>query len=146
MDYSAQTLREIKRALRKVATRFPASKERTRFTDILIQVKQGSGELLAFDNGFTELARCVVEEWINDTSAAFYGSIRPVLRKALSDLRDTWAGLAVVKPYTFVLIGEDKETIAELYHVHDEQPSIGSNLMEGMGKELDDFLDRLMRE
>ena len=50
MEVSESTLNKIGRALTKAASKFPEGAEPLPLTDILIQVKQESGELLVFDD------------------------------------------------------------------------------------------------
>ena len=51
-----------------------------------------------------------------------------------------------MKPYSFVLENDDKETVAELYVADDDTIIIGGDLMEGLDKDLDNFFDSLMKE
>lgn len=71
MNASEQTLQQIKRALRKAASKFPSDAECFPLTDLLLQVKQESGELLVYDDDDRELTRCVVEEWIDNKDENF---------------------------------------------------------------------------
>ena len=146
MNASEQTLQQIKRALRKAASKFPSDAECFQLTDLLLQVKQESGELLVYDDDDRELTRCVVEEWIDNKDENFYAAIQPVLKQAISELRDVTEHVAVLKPYSYVLIGEDKETIADLYLVDDDTIVISGELMEGLSEDLDHFWEELSNE
>lgn len=146
MNASEQTLQQIKRALRKAASKFPSDAECFQLTDLLLQVKQESGELLVYDDDDRELTRCVVEEWIDNKDENFYVAIQPVLKQAITELRDVTEHVAVLKPYSYVLIGEDKETIADLYLVDDDTIVISGELMEGLSEDLDHFWEELSNE
>ena len=146
MNASEQTLQQIKRALRKAASKFPSDAECFQLTDLLLQVKQESGELLVYDDDDRELTRCVVEEWIDNKDENFYAAIQPVLKQAITELRDVTEHVAVLKPYSYVLIGEDKETIADLYLVDDDTIVISGELMEGLSEDLDHFWEELSNE
>ena len=52
----------------------------------------------------------------------------------------------LLKPYSFVLENDDNENIAELYLADDETVILGGDLMEGLNKDLDNFLDNLIKE
>ena len=65
MNSSEQTISRIERALRKAASKFPSDADSYPLTDLYIQVRQESGELMIFDDDDTELTRCVVEEGMN---------------------------------------------------------------------------------
>ena len=84
MNSSEQTISRIERALRKAASKFPSDADSYPLTDLYIQVRQESGELMIFDDDDTELTRCVVEEWIGNADETFYDDIQPLLRKILS--------------------------------------------------------------
>lgn len=146
MNASEQTLQQIKRALRKAASKFPSDAECFPLTDLLLQVKQESGELLVYDDDDRELTRCVVEEWIDNKDENFYAAIQPVLKQAITELRDVTEHVAVLKPYSYVLIGEDKETIADLYLVDDDTIVISGELMKGLSEDLDHFWEELSNE
>lgn len=146
METTDSILQQIERALRKVATKFPLNEEQAPLTDILIQVKQESGELLVFNDDDVELTRCVVEEWIDNKDDDFYEAVQPILKKAIAALSDTLDNLNILKPYSFVLIDEDRETVADLYLVDDDTLIIDSDLMKGMEEDLNAFLENLLKK
>lgn len=145
MNVSEQTLQQIERALRKAASKFPAEADSLPLTDIYLQVKQDSGELLIFNDDDVELTRCVVEEWIGNSAETFYDDVRPVLQQALTRAKDVTEHFAVLRPYSFVLTGEDGEMISELYLVDDETILLDGHLMDGLDDDLNRFFDELMR-
>ena len=52
-----------------------------------------------------------------------------------------------MKPYSFVLIDEEKETVAELLMVDDlETMFLNDNLLKGLDEELDAFLKDLLEK
>ena len=124
----------------------PLSEETSRFTDIHLRVTQESGELVAFDDEEQEITRCVVEQWIDNKDENFYEEVATVLRKELHRNQNVAGNLGIVKPYSFVLEDDDKESVAELFVADDDTIIIGGDLMEGLDKELDDFFDNLMKE
>ncbi len=146
MVASEQTLQQIERALRKAASKFPAGIEPLPLTDVYLQVKQDSGELLVFNDDDVELTRCVVEEWIGDTSETFYNDVQGVLQKALSDLKEVTENFNLIRPYSFVMAGEDKETLAELYVVDDDTIILSGEFMAGLGDDLERFWEELQRQ
>lgn len=139
MKASEQTIQQIERALRKVASKFTGDEENAPLTDIYLQVKQESGELLAFDDDDVELTRCVVEEWLGNSSETFYDEVQPILQGVIRSMQKVWEELPVLKPYSFVLMGEDKETIADLHLVDDDLLVLDGELMKGLSADLDDF-------
>jgi hypothetical protein len=146
MKATEQTIQQIERAVRKVASKFPASEEPTIFTDIHFRVTQETGELMAFDDDDKEINRCVVEQWIDNKDDGFYQSVAALLRQSLVRMKSTIEQMSILRPYSFVLEDDDKEAVAELYMVDDNVAIIDEELMAGLGKDLDDFFDKLMKQ
>ena len=132
MTANEQTFQQIERALRKAASKFLPQTDCLPLTDIYLQVKQESGELLVFDDDDHELTRCVVEEWIGNRDERLYDEVQPILITALTRLKEVTEHVAVLKPYSYVLMGEDHETITDLYLVDDETLLVSGDLMQGL--------------
>lgn len=146
MTNTEQTYQQIERALRKAASKFNPAAECPPMTDIYLQVKQESGELLIFDDDDHELTRCVVEEWIGNTEEDFYNAVQPILTASIERCKEVTDNVAVLKPYSYVLVGEDHETIAELHLVDDDTIMISGDLMAGLGDDLDKFWEELAKD
>ena len=146
MTANEQTYQQIERALRKAASKFLPQTDCLPLTDIYLQVKQESGELLVFDDDDHELTRCVVEEWIGNSDEHFYDEVQPILITALTRLKEVTEHVAVLKPYSYVLMGEDHETIADLYLVDDETLLVSGDLMQGLEEDLEHFWQQLCAE
>ena len=146
MNTSEQTLQLIDRAIHKIADKFPATEEPILMTDIHIRITQETGELVAYNDDDEEITRCVIEQWINNTDDNFYDQIAPVIRKSLMKQKDTIERMSILKPFSFVLENDEKESVEELYLVDDETVIIDPDLMEGLDKDLDAFLDKLLKD
>lgn len=146
MKATEQTIQQIERAIRKVADKFPTNEESGILTDIHLRVNQDTGELVAFDDDDKEITRCIIEQWIDNKDDDFYKDVAGVLRSVLSRQKDTIEKMAILKPYSFVLEDEDHEHLAELYLVDDETVIIDHELMEGLDKDLDSFLENLLKD
>ena len=146
MNTNEQTTQKIERFLGKIVQKFPVDSELALMTDLHIKVVQDSGELLAFDDDGNEITRCVVNQWIDNKDAGFYSEVVMVLREIIINNKDKVENLGIVKPYNFVLENDENEHVAELYVVDDDTIIIGGDLMEGLDKELDDFLNQLLAE
>ncbi|MCF0198262.1 MAG: hypothetical protein HUK02_02920 [Bacteroidaceae bacterium] len=134
---------QIERAIRKVADKFPAGQEPV-LTDIHVQVIPGSGEIRIYNDDDQELHRCVVEEWI-DSPDAFYDEAAEQICQCLASLRESVIDkMAVMQPFSFVLVDEDHETLRDLYLVDDDTLVLSGPLLEGLDEELDAFLRDLM--
>lgn len=146
MNTNEQTTQKIERFLGKIIQKFPHDEESGIMTDVHVKVIQDSGELLAFDDDEHEITRCVVDQWIDNKDDDFYPQVAQVLRESIVSMKDKIESLGILKPYSFVLENDDSEHVSELYVVDDDTVIIGGDLMQGLDKELDDFLDKLLDE
>ena len=146
MKATEQTTQQIERAIKKIAQKFPTDEETSILTDVHLRVSQDSGEILAFDDNEQEITRCVVEQWIDNKDEDFYDEITGILRSSLKTLHPIIDAMGILKRFSFVLENDDKESIAELYVADDETIIIDGELMEGLDKDLDTFLDNLLKE
>ncbi len=143
MKASEQTLQQVERFIRKTAQKFPLVDDVSMMTDIHVRVSQDSGELLSFDDDDQELTRCVVEQWIDNKDEQFYDHVAQTLRSVLKRMSSTVDNLGIMKPYSFVLEDDERNSIAELYVADDDTIIIGGDLMEGLEEDLDDFFKHL---
>ena len=146
MKASEQTTQQIERFLKKIAQKFPLNEETSLVTDIHVRVSQESGEMVAFDDDDKEITRCVVEQWIENNDEDFYESVHDILTTTFASMSKTLDNLGILKPYSFVLENDEKESIAELYLADDDTIIIDKDLMEGLDTDLDSFFDSLMKE
>lgn len=146
MKATDQTIQQITRAIRKVADKFPANEEAAILTDIHLRVTQETGELVAFDDDDKEITRCIVEQWIDNKEDDFYQDVATVLRTELGKQKEMIEQMSILKPYSFVLEDDDHEHIAELYLVDDDTAIIDQELMAGLDKDLDNFLENLLKD
>ena len=140
--------KQIQRALRHAAERFPQGSEPV-LTDIIVRVLPHSGEVKFYDDDDRELMRIVIEEWIHGSrDEAFYQKVTPIIQRAISEVRsEVIDKMAILRPFTFVMQDEDGETLTDLYIVDDEETVIISgNLLEGVDEELDNFFKDLMKD
>ena len=54
--------------------------------------------------------------------------------------------LTILKPYSFVLVDDEKETIAELLLMDDDTLLVNEELLKGLDEELDSFLKELLEK
>lgn len=146
MKATEQTLQQIDRLIRKTVEKFPPKEDVSLMTDIHFRVFQETGEIMVFDDDDKEITRCVVEAWIGNTADDFYTQIAPIFRKALEKHKSTLDKISILKPFSFVLEDEDKESVSELYLVDDETVIIDPDLMSGLDDDLNNFLKKLLKD
>lgn len=146
MKLSQQSLSIIESAIRKAVGKYACGCEQTVVTDIHLQPDQTSGQLIIFNDDDEELSNVMIEEWTTYDSDDFLENIQPSLRNVLSRMKDAgdFDKITILKPYSFVLVDEEKETVAELLLVDDDTMLVDDELLKGLDKELDDFLKDLL--
>ncbi len=146
MEATPQTIQQIERAIRKIALDFPSGKDAV-MTDIHVQVKPSSGELLAFDDNDEELTRIVVDQWLEaeDKDDSFYEDAAVQICYCLDQLRSEVVDqMSIMHPFSYSLVDEDGETLRDLYLVDDDTVILSRGLLEGLDEELDQFLNELL--
>ena len=145
MIATPQTIQQIERAIRRIAANFPQENDAV-LTDIHLQVKPMSGEILAYDDNDEELTRVVVEQWIEAKDDNFYDEAAEQICQCLDKMRESVVDvMSVMHPFSFVLQDEDGETLRDLYLVDDDTIILNRGLLEGLDEELDQFLHDLLQ-
>lgn len=147
MKMSEQSRASIVSALKTALCRYASEGDETVVTDIHLQPNSESGELIIFDDNDQELSRTIINEWVEYESDDFYTVVEPILRAEVEALKESGKleKLCLMKPYSFVLVDEDKETVAELLLVdEDETLLLNDELLKGLDEELDAFLKDLL--
>ncbi|MDD3036768.1 hypothetical protein [Bacteroides sp.] len=148
MKLSQQSLSIIESAIQKAVAKYVCACEQTVVTDIHLQPDQTSGKLYIYNDDDEELADVMIEEWTIYEGDDFMENVEPCLRRLLCRMKDAYnfEKVSILKPYSFVLVDEEKETIAELLLVDDDTILINDELLKGLDKELDDFLKELLEK
>lgn len=147
MKISEQSHHALASALKEALSRYVGKEENSAVTDIHLQPRQESGELLIFNDDDEELSRALITEWAEYENDDFYAQTENLLRGMLVKMKDevAFSQLNLLKPYSFVLVDEDKETLAELLLIDDEDTLLLSeDLLKGLDEELDAFLNDLL--
>lgn len=148
MKLSQQSLSTIEKAIQKAVSKYVCGCEQTTVTDIHFQPDQSSGQFIIFNDDDEELANVMIEEWTTYEEDDFMEQVEPSLRSILNKMKDagSFDKITILSPYSFVLVDEDKETIAELLLVDDDTLLVDDDLLKGLDKELDDFLKELLEK
>ena len=149
MKLSTQSHNFMVYAIQKALEDYSSNVEGNRVTDLYLQPDCHSGRLVLFDDEEVELASVIVNEWVDANPEDFYMDVELSLKKVLNRLREMGVleGLKVLKPYSFVLVDKEKETIADLLLVDDEETLfLNDELLKGLDDELNAFLKDLLEE
>ena len=90
----------------------------------------------------------MIEEWATYDGDDFMENVAPSLKSILCRMKEAgdFVKITILKPYSFVLVDEDKETVAELLLVDDDTILVDDELLKGLDKELDEFLKNLLEK
>lgn len=148
MKLSQTSLSLLESTLRKAIEKFPCGCNQTFVTDIHLQVNTTSGELSIFDDEDKLLANAVISEWVGNDTETSYTEIERILSEVLHTQKDegNFDKLPILKPFSFVLVDEEKETIAELLLMDEDTLLVSEGLLKGLDEELDAFLKELLTD
>ena len=148
MKLSQQSLSTIESAIQKAAGKYVCGCDQTPVTDIHLQPDQTSGQLTIYNDDDEELANVMIEEWATYDGDDFMENVEPNLKSILCRMKDAgdFDKVTILKPYSFVLVDEDKETVAELLLIDDDTLLVDDELLKGLDKELDEFLKNLLEK
>ena len=147
MKISNQTATQINQILDELIKRYSPGTDPCSMTDLSFQVNQETGELVVLDDRDDEIVGMTIDEWIDNQEEDFDDYVAQVLRKMILKLITELEALSIVKPYSFLLVDGNNETVTELYLVDDDEVVFEKQeLMAGLEKDLDDFINRLMKE
>ncbi|MDY5771865.1 MAG: hypothetical protein SPK32_00225 [Bacteroidaceae bacterium] len=147
MKISNQTATQINQILDELIKRYSPGTDPCSMTDLSFQVNQETGELIVLDDRDDEIVGMTIDEWIDNQEEDFDDYVAQVLRKMILKRITELEALSIVKPYSFLLVDGNNETVTELYLVdEDEVVFEKQELMAGLEKDLDDFINRLMKE
>lgn len=148
MKLSQASLSLLEKTLKHAIGKFSCGCEQTIVTDIHLQANQNTGELSIFDDEDKELACITIEEWMTYEGDDFYENAERTLSTLLNNLKNCGSldKLTILKPYSFVLVDDDKETVAELLLMDDDTLLVNDELLKGLDEELDAFLKELLEK
>lgn len=147
MKLCQSSLSLIESTIEKAISRYRGNEESI-VTDIHLQANATSGGLFIFDDDDIELANATVEEWVNYEGENFNAEVERILVSVLKRMKTAgdFEKLTLMKPYSFVLVDDSKETISELLLMDDDTLLLNDELLKGLDEELDAFLKELLEK
>ncbi len=148
MKLSQSALSLLEETIKRAIGKYTCGCEQTIVTDIHLQANQNSGEFFLFDDDDQELANATIEEWMTYENDDFYENIERILSSLLCNMKNQgiFDKLTIMKPFSFVLVDDDKETLAELLLLDDDTLLVNEELLKGLDEELDAFLKDLLEK
>lgn len=149
IELGMQTVASIESSLKALVEKLSLSSGNNQplITDIHLLPCRENGLLLIYDDEDRELAHIEVTEWTESESTTFYQDVEKQLLPIINNLHNQGIlELPLLKPYSFVLVDKEHETVADLLLVDDETMMLSEGLLKGLDEELDEFLKRLLEE
>ena len=149
MKLSTASHTSIASVIKEALQRYASAQSKNVITDIHLQPCMGSGELAIYNDDEELLASVAIEEWATANPEDFHASCELALKKNLNQMYTAgeFASLAIMKPYSFVMVDHEKEVLAELLIVdEDETLFLSGELLKGLDDELNAFLKDLLED
>ena len=147
MKLNKNSYTSIASVIQDALKKYASMENRSVVTDIYLQPNMQSGELSVFNDDDELLASLVINEWMNVNPEEFQSGCELDLKKVLNQLSSdgAFASLSIMKPYSFVMVDAEKEILAELMIVDDEETMfLNDELLKGLDDELNAFLKDLL--
>lgn len=147
MRLSESSFQGIKALISESLNEFRRPQEQSVVTDIHIMPIRETGEVTVSDDD-RDLATAQFPDLAEIPEEDFYQVMEKALRRILKDIDEIepLESMAIWKPFSFVLVDDDRETVAELMLFDDDNTLLSQSLMQGLDEELDSFLKDLLAE
>jgi hypothetical protein len=147
MRLSESSFQEIKALINQALSEFRRPSDQAVVTDIHIMPIRETGDVTVSDDD-RDLATTRLSDLVDIPEEDFYQVMEKALRRILKDIDEVQPldTLAIWKPFSFVLVDDDRETVAELMLFDDDNTLLSQSLMQGLDEELDTFLKDLLAE
>ena len=147
MRLSESSFQGIKALIVDALKEFQRPQEQSVVTDIHIMPIRETGEVTVSDDD-RDLVTTQLSDLADIPEDIFYEVMEKALRRILKDIDEVQPleSLAIWKPFSFVLVDDDRETVAELMLFDDDNTLLSQSLMQGLDEELDSFLKDLLAE
>lgn len=146
MSISTESQNKFRAAIAEMSKQFVT--EESKVTDFHFHVNGSNGVVTIFDDDDNELSHTQIDEWVQKEGDDCVESIEKEIRNILSDelKNGTFDNMNVPKPYSCILVDDDKETIVDLLYIDNETYIIDNELLKGLDEELDDFIKKLLED
>ena len=134
MKLSQTSLSLLENTIKKAVSRYNCACDQAIVTDIHLQVTPNIGELSIYNDDDEVLANTTIEEWGTYDGNDFNKDIERILSGLLNDMKNAgdFDKMTILKPFSFVLVDEDKETLAELLLIDDDTLLVNEELLKGL--------------
>lgn len=146
MELTSLSAASIHETLSKITELYSGEEDQLISTDFYFQPLREKGKLLVFNDDDEEISNITIDEWKEYSADTFYDEVTTQLTAIIEafNTEGELERLAVWMPYSFVLVDEERETIADLLLVDDDTLLVKKGLLAGLDEELNKFIEDLM--
>ncbi len=146
MELTSLSAASIHETLSKITELYSGEEDQLVSTDFYFQPLREKGKLLVFNDDDEEISNITIDEWKEYSADTFYDEVTAQLTAIIEafNTEGELERLAVWMPYSFVLVDEERETIADLLLVDDDTLLVKKGLLAGLDEELNKFIEDLM--
>lgn len=148
MELTPSSTSTLGEALNKIVNLYSGEEDQLVSTDFYLQPLREEGRLVIFNDNDEEIVSATIEEWKTCNPDTFYNEVTEHLNTAIetANTEGELERLAVWMPYSFVLVDEERETIADLLLVDDDTLLVKKGLLIGLDEELNQFIEDLLKD
>ena len=147
MKLAPSSTASLHAALAKIAELYSGEEDQLVSTDFYL-MPSSEGTLCVYNDEDEAIATAEVPEWETYEPDTFYADIEADLREAIAgaNANGELERLAVWMPYSFVLVDDERETVADLLLVDEDTLLVTNSLLDGLNEELNSFLEQLLND
>lgn len=147
MKLAPSSTASLHAALAKIAELYSGEEDQLVSTDFYL-MPSSEGTLCVYNDEDEAIATAEVPEWETYEPDTFYADVEADLREAIvgANANGELERLAVWMPYSFVLVDDERETVADLLLVDEDTLLVTNSLLDGLNEELNSFLEQLLND
>ena len=148
MNLTPSSTASLSEALGKIVALYSGEEDQLVSTDFYFQPSLEDGSLTIFNDNDEEIARVAVPEWEEYAPETFYDAVGTDLTAVIEEANaeGDLERLAVWMPYSFVLVDDERETVADLLLVDEDTLLVKKGLLAGLDEELNRFIEDLLND
>lgn len=148
MNLTPSSTASLSEALGKIVALYSGEEDQLVSTDFYFQPSHEEGTLTVFNDNDEEIVRVAIPEWEEYVPETFYDAVATDLATVIEEVNaeGDLERLAIWMPYSFVLVDEERETIADLLLVDDDTLLVKKGLLAGLDEELNKFIEDLLND
>lgn len=149
MKLGEESVGNIRKALGQLIAFYLSDTKDLPVTDIYMHpMLEDANDLVIMNDEEEEIARASIDEWNEreEDDADFYKQTAEDLKECMKPFRADLEKLGIFRPFSFFLTDDGNEIVSELLLIDDNIAMLDDSFLKGWNEDLDQFLDKLMKE